>query len=451
MKIKNLKIFLVIVTIFVLLSSTSCTLNDEYKIWDATNFSDNDECRILEATDFSEGKAWVLLSDPYANGHSYWVCIDDSGKAIFQFEPTGRVDVTPYKNGYSYVLHRNGVVNILDAKGNITSTYTPDENGDVLAYGEGYVFTSLNISDFDNNYDLYTIYNAEGNVLYDFTVTYEGEAATGRIRGVNYCGDGVFGMELPSGLDKGPTWFYCAKSNKLITDIQGNTDATFYNDIACVSISPDSGLTFLTSSGNTEIVDLPSDKSYSWNWWQRLYTNEGICLLWRCSSWVDDKCEYMLAYDIQKKSYSGLDSYWLEKIDCENLAENTTFINGYIALPLLGNDGKHYISIFDKSWNNVLEPLACDEFVDFTGKRIVVRLNNDNIVYDHLGNKIFALSELGYSEISKYSNGFAIVSVYEQITDIIVKEKIRYIDEDGNILFEDLALDNQKTIIFENP
>ena len=406
---------------------------------------------VEEATDFSDGRAWVKMRNS-SNSSMYWICIDESGEAVFQFKalPNENVAITQYKNGYSYVIYDSGIVYVLDKNGNVKSKYTPEENGNVLAYGEGYVFTSLNVSDFDNNYDVYTIYNADGKVLYDFSVYIEGKKTTGQVGAVNYCGDGIFGIGIRSAWTW-PSWYYCAETNKFIEDIQGTINNRSSDGFLCVDIQyhDDVGyrgsIILLTSEGSVSTVPIETD---GWNWSADISINENSLLLY----WPFEHGE-MTRYDIKKNVFISLDEYYCEKIDWDNYKIDTTFVDEKVALPLTGSDGSPYVALFDLNWNTVIDPIKCDKLIGFSGDRLVLTHTHDHvseyIVYDDNGKIVFDLSSIGYTTMSAYSEGFAIVGNGRDRNDNVIGHDRRYIDKNGNILFDYILLNEDKTIEFD--
>ena len=71
------------------------------------------------------------------------------------------------------------------------------------------------------------------------------------------------------------------------------------------------------------------------------------------------------------------------------------------------------------------------------------------IVYDDNGEIVFDLSSIGYKTMSAYSEGFAIVENVRDIDDFLIEHDIRYIDKNGNILFDYILLNEDKTIDFD--
>ena len=71
------------------------------------------------------------------------------------------------------------------------------------------------------------------------------------------------------------------------------------------------------------------------------------------------------------------------------------------------------------------------------------------IVYDDNGEIVFDLSSIGYKTMSAYSEGFAIVENVRDIDDFLIEHDIRYIDKNGNILFDYILLNEDKTIEFD--
>ena len=94
-----------------------------------------------------------------------------------------------------------------------------------------------------------------------------------------------------------------------------------------------------------------------------------------------------------------------------------------------GADGNNYIILYDNSGNQVSEPIQVvfsntysSNYYNYSGSRLIIDILksnsvpatiNDVYIYDENGNYIYALSEVGYTGISCYSDGAALVTNYE--------------------------------------
>lgn len=376
---------------------------------------------LVSASNYSEDKAWIQ----YSKGDmSYLACIDKAGTILFQFEDGLDLQATLFSNGYAHITNTDGTIYVIDANGAVTSKYSPSTTGEVLAYGDGYTFTKKHISDFDEAYDMYYIYDYSGSIIHDFWVNSNGQKKEDAVRAAKYCGEGVFSLDIRYG---SLVWYYCAGNGTWVDDLAGSMNCMFYDEIAWVdsNASKDS-LVYLTSTGEVQEIALPSATGIDWNWFKEYYVNDGVCLIWLESINGD----YMLNYDFATDSYSFIDENYLSKIDWDSLPGNATYENGYIVIPMKGSDGKSYYAVFDKQWNVIVAPTVYSNLIGFSEDRLIVKQNGETFVYDFMGNLTFTLSEKNISSISPYSDSVAYTSFYY------------YVDLNGNILFDDISVDD---------
>ena len=387
--------------------------------------------QVNKASNFSDDRAWIEYEK---DGVEYLSCIDKTGNMVFQFEKTLISKYENFSGGYAYIYDESEKVYIIDKSGLVTTINA--DIGERLAHGEGYSFYVKNISDIDNNYDRYYIYDdLNGEILYSTSILRDGKMTSGMLRSVNYCGDGIFGMSI-RGEWNDTTWFYCAKANIMRTDLQGNTNAKTEKGIACIDIEYHdtsetgyrSSLKFLNSNGESWDVPVLCD---GWNWQQSTNVLDNACVLY--SEYYGE----MACYDLSSNSFSSISGYYFGKIDWDSLGE-VYFNDGIIALPIKGDNGNSYIAVFDKKWNIIIPPTEYFYVIGNSDGRLIVKKSDDTYIYDNSGKEVFTLSSKNLAKISAYSNGVAHI------------DGITYVDVNGNLLFTTVATDKVKTISLNN-
>lgn len=383
---------------------------------------------LITASNFSEEKAWIQYCK---EDIFYLACIDKSGKVLFQFEDGANLNAGLFSNGYSHVTDSDGTTYVIDANGTTKSQYSPETTGKIMACGEGYTFTQQYFSNFDSEYTLYRIYNYDGSVIYEFTWEIDGVAKTDAVRSVNYCGEGVFGLDIRYGSF---CRYLVIDADKWVGDAPSSSIYCKFSDgIAYVdSNSSEDELIFLTSSGEVRKIPIPSVSGLDWQWFQLCYVNDGMCMCW------SDFEPYMMACNIKTGEFAIMDDYYLNKIDWDSLWDEIGFVDGHIAIPLKGSDKKTYIGLFDRALNAVIDPVEYIELIGFSDNRLIIRQLDDTHVYDGLGNQIFSLSEKDIYSISPYSNGVAYTSFFY------------YVDLNGDVIFENIITEGVKINIISN-
>lgn len=383
---------------------------------------------LITASDYSEGKAWIKYRK---EDNSYLACIDKSGAILFQFEDGENLNAELFSNGYSHVTSSNGTTYVVDSSGMTKSEYSPSVTGEIMACGDGYTFTQQYYSDFDSEYTLYRIYNYDGSVVDEFAWQIDGVVKTDAIRSVNYCGDGVFGVDIRYG----SVCKYCViDANKWVgfdpQSYSTYSNCKFSDGIAYIGSDPTNlEIIFLRSSGDVKKIPIPSAIGYDWSWALLFYVNDGMCMCWHDYY----NRSYMMAFNLETEEFASIDDYYLDKIDWDSIWDEMGFVDGHIAIPLKGSDKKKYISLFDREMNAVIEPMEYQELIGFSDNRLIIRQLDDTYVYDGEGNQIFSLSDKRIHSISPYSNDVAYTSFFY------------YVDLSGDILFESIDTDGVKT------
>ena len=150
---------------------------------------------------------------------------------------------------------------------------------------------------------------------------------------------------------------------------------------------------------------------------------------------IDNTCilheykEFLVSVNLKKGKFNKIADSSADKIIYDELSNPLAFSNGRIALPLKGDNGYRYMSVFDEEWNLVIDPIQIDknELHEYCNERLIVSADDDCIIYNIEGNIMYKLSDTEYSEILDYSNSVARVEGETIPT---------YVDKEGKLLFE---------------
>lgn len=384
---------------------------------------------------FHNDIAWILKWNSYYDNQEncvdteyYQSAINKKGEILFEFSITDdpTVFATDFMDGYAHII-TSSTAYVINTEGDITSSYSIDDNTEVLAYGAGYTFVSKYFSDFDTSQSQYTIYGPDGNDLFSF------ESQDQPISRVSYCGKDIFQM-------------YTTDTSALVSVLSGatlelQTDVSFFlEDIAAAGFSYfDSGKTGYRSllhlvNTDLQLTDVPIYPEIGWNW-SEAAVSDSLCIL---SEYLDDT---LCVYDIEKNEFRPFNSKYSDQLLFEYVDNhgNPIFQDDRVALPFEGNDGELYVIIYDSYWNRISDPIQTNYYQTISCDRLVVETDDDTIVYDSDGNKVFALSELGYHDgMQPFSEDAARV---KSSSDELV-----FVDLDGNLLFTEVDDSHIKTI-----
>ncbi len=375
--------------------------------------------------DYSEGLAWIEYTNVSGD---FLGCIDTTGKVVFQLPARGVEHIYQFKNGYSYLIYEDAL-KIIDTSGIITSTYTIDNNNNVVAYGEGFVLVENYRADFNSAGYTYNICDHIGTVIESFTL--EEKESYYKFK---YFGKGIFGYSIGSG-----NWeIYLPNCQEWIS--LGNGNFYFVDDVALMGI--DYGLGFdsngyrgklqiIDSNGKIKEVVIPEDLGWVW---EAGYIKDEICVLFEGSS------NYLLSYNISDNSFSKIPDEYADKVIYDelsrtNLYDTLAFNNGFIALPMRGSDGCRYVMAFDKNWNPAFDPIKIGQNDSFSlsGERLVIKTSTKTTVYDMTGKVVFTSSDVGYSGITEY---------VENIVCVENEKFPTYLDANGQLLFDKIDMSN---------
>lgn len=410
------------------------------------------------AHDFHEGRAWIefFCDDKYYSG-----VIDKEGNMLFRVERNSQdverpIEITDYSNGYA-VVTKPDKVDVLNLDGTVVSSHTLNDTTKVKACGDGYVLIEEHYSDFDSNGYIYTIYSPQGEALK--TIEAEEESTFTR-----YLGKGVF---LCNG------YMHFLSSGKEIPFNGDGHNVHFYEDMAPIGIEyadfDKDGyrgvLVFTDATG--EIGNIKLYPEYGWDW------DEDTLAIKNNKLVLYDFGAGLSTYNFEDGSFVSMSEDSAGKVVWGDIVSPLYFDDSErIALTLQGSDGNYYVALFDSAWNMVTEPIqvrsnqnfvrgygyADSGYVLSEGRFIVstvgISENPKTFVYDENENLIYELYEKGFCGISPYSDGVACVSSWEYykktgysvnlvmdgFMDLSSDESPKYLDLEGNLLFEEINM-----------
>ena len=394
---------------------------------------------------YSEDLAWVIFNKGEGTEkQQYCGCIDKSGNLVFYIDENSLgtspllSKLTPYSNGYSYIETSNSLY-LLNKSGTVLQTYpiVPEKSGNkAIAYADGYVWYQEYVSDFDEAYYKYSLYDSNKNIVTEFE--YEG---TEPIESMGYYEKKVWAY-YNRNKENPINSVYFTDGNKWIDSY---TDFYFYDDIAIIGPTHDNEdtdvgyLSFIDSKGNQTYTQLP-DNIGRWNDIQCYAISDDYCVLYH-SGYA--KQEYLAIYNVSTKKFIKMDNKYNDKIDYDSLPDDSgelMFENGKIALRLIGSDGDSYVGLFDTSWNIIGEPIKSSIYYFSDGKLVT-----DKNIYDENVKILFSADDFGYKSVSSYHNGIAHAKTDGmQISSggetYGYEDDWFYIDSDGNRLFDSINM-----------
>lgn len=373
-------------------------------------------------------------------------CLDKEGNLLFSFpyDLSQQNFCTAFVNGKAWIII-DDIWSIIDTRGNILLQLSPEEK--MVASGDGYLCTHCHKEDFSNNYELYTVYDSDGNAL--TSIRYEQEK-----NAVDYRGDGVFSFGYHTNLTTDDIYdFYSAHNNKFFSldcqlrlgvgDQQWNN---FNNGYAVAYADLDTRTTYdcywmlIDEEGNMTKLDLPTIPT-SWEIDQEVKVSEGK-VIFVVHPIGSRQVSLVFYYDIEKDSYYNLipneylqyiytyTSFYSNGEDNSDLSRRILeFKDGVVAVNMKCADDKLYVTMFDENGKILLEPVKCIYPCEITCGRLVVRTEDGCSVYSTDGSLVFETE----CAISDFCNDIA------HITDGYLYqngENDGYIDINGNYLFK---------------
>lgn len=411
---------------------------------------------------FSSDRAWVEYSyqykESYPSGATSWTydeyfgCINKEGKVLFAYpnrastsgnpiSEKGVFSVSEFHDGIAYMESRDNegksVYWVIDENGDILTSFSEADFGELLLYTDGYFLFYEDLSDFSGANNCYKIVDFSGTILkeivYAKDVFTHAEALSNNLR---YLGDGVFGFWLSrsKGEKSSTADFY-----NIPEDIQFTYDNLTTNHRLYLKFQD--GVAFVKRSDKPDIILFTDGTCREINYDSgsdilpdNCYAAEGKAVLgtFDYNSGGYDPCIDIVYYSIDEGAYHPLDAlkgnmYLYDTFDdyCDTFFGSFDYkiANDRFLVHLLGADGLSYVAMINMNNEVVLEPVRCDRGTKISCGRLVVESEeNGCTVYDTDGNVVFASSE---KVVSTYQDDVAIVGN-------------RFIDLQGNYLFDEL-------------
>ena len=391
---------------------------------------------------YSEDLAWVIFNKGEGREkQQYCGCIDKSGNLVFYTDENSLgtspllSKLTPYSNGYSYIETSNSLY-LLDKSGTVLQTYpiVPEKSGNkAIAYADGYVWYQEYVSNFDEAYYKYSLYDSNKNIVTEFE--YEG---TEPVESMDYHGKKIW-CYYNRNAEKPTNRVYFTDGDKWIdlTD-----DFYYFDDVAAFGTTYDDEdddigyLAFIDTKGNFSYAEIPDDVG-RWNDISCYAVSENYCVL---HNYIKNP-EYLVCYDVSLDKFKKMDNEYADKINYNSLPDDSgelKFENGKIALRLTGSDNEGYVGLFDASWNIIGEPVKTSTYSFSDGKLVTGK-----DVYDDNLKLLFSADDFGYQGISPYHDGVAHakadgMQVSSGGEEYGYEDYWFYIDSDGNRLFDSI-------------
>ena len=392
--------------------------------------SEMDSFELLSSRDYKNGRAWIK----YETDEGVFLgSIDKEGNEIVHIDAREIDEYDDYDEEYAYLHSATFELIVIDKSGNQLYSVMDLWGDSILAYGGGYTLCTHHEASFDTSYDVYEIYYPSGEV--------KQIDIGGKFGAATYCGESVFGISLRQTWDWTVT-FYCAESSSWIVSPDeffcGSTDVRYEDGLICFAVGyadPDRdgyrSILYIADLNGWHEEHL--DFGWNWNDYGAGY-HDGTILLYE----IFDDTYY--SYDLTTKEWFVLNERYASRLvegDFKDrsgaYSKETGFINDRVPLLMKGDDGKNYIALFKKDLEPVAEPMTYSTYLGFDGFRLVLRQNGDVTVYDENMNKLYTAADIGVRQISSFSDGAAMVDTG------------KYIDRDGNLLFDDIRLAEQTT------
>lgn len=365
---------------------------------------------------FVDGYLWVTGKSGFSD--EYYACMDLNGQLTTAFPKKGWL--YPSGNGYAYIKSSD-TWTVIDAAGNVHSSYETDNDHRVTAYGDGYTLILVSPVGFNASSYSYVLYGPEGDVIIEAPLEDKPRYNS------KYYGNGVFLIDRE-------LWYFVESGvletisyDKLSVDFSGSDSWAFA--YKTTSFGRVLEITCFDTSGSLKVFVPEDDWIYASE-----YSGPFFC--------AND--------DTQGKRYFYVDAEncALREMDSDYAYRSRNMYpwgrsDSFVALPMKGDDGYHYISMFDDQWNILMDPVR----VDFNmGARyrftdgILLVWNDDTVhAYDEQGQEVFTLTEeqCGYMSGAKYSGG------------VLILNDNTVIDKTGSTLFSFHQIDTSHAVVIE--
>ena len=386
----------------------------------------NVETRIVINTldDFSDERAWIkyqIIENELET--DYIGCINKEGIVLFHYLFDEIKQYTKFENGSAYVEFTNGMMKIIDRDGNEIISLKEEEIGNFQFSGDGYYCFIRQYSGFDKVGTVSIIIDSTGNLIY------EGESGF-----TEYCGNDIFVKFNP--LNGTKYIYYNIKDNIYFEcdDVSSNNySRTFDNGFSVIKLGANNRMLETRYAIINNIGDIKEILGVEGVYERTVGEVKNGAVVFEYSRFSPNGSSpiNMLGYyDITNNNFVYMEKY-LDKMYSEYFSSsNLCFSDDRIVIPLIGEDNHIYISIFDKQWNEILEPtkfLGDNYKCQYSCNRLVIDFGDGDVVLDENGKIIVEASKCGYPFIRPYSNNVANVGG-------------KYIDQMGNLLFEEIQI-----------
>ena len=362
---------------------------------------------------FIDGYLWTTAKSTPFGKDDHYACVDMSGQVTAAFPMQGRLH--PAGNGYAY-LESGGTWTVIDAAGNIHSSYAVDNDNQVYAYGDGYIMIFVSAVGFNASGYNCVIYDPEGTVLVDVPL----EEIPRRHA---YYGKGVFRIDYD-------LWYF-VESGRLETiggykesiDFSGSSNWSFFYETT--SFARVQQITCFDTSGNQKVF-VPEDG---------IYASEYAGPFFSTADATQGKRYYFV--DAESCTLRELDADYAYRSRNMGPWQQS---DKYVALPMKGDDGYHYISLFDDQWNILMDPVRVDfglAVADYQFADGILLVWNDGTVYayNEQGQEVFTLTEDQCMSSARFSGGA-----------LILRDET-VIDRSGSVLFKLYQIDASQAVI----
>lgn len=468
-------------SIVIVLCLTACAVNPPLPTNSKyTPSTDNKDTKTFEwyhtLDSFNSGLACVScsISNSPENNDGFYGFVNKNGDLVFKVTNGARALGDQFDNGFFYV-QEEGTLYVIDTEGNIRSKYASydkvsaggtsyyvygSEENTVCSYGYGYVIFKEHIKDFSTSKYKYTLYSPDNEALYEY------ETTNSEPIGAYYTGCGVFAFNLEEDDQESTILYFTESKTTLILDT--TSTIKFVNGYTIIDekkiIDAKGSITEIDYSKynnkvNEYIYKYDSTGDYSFGHEMSYIDNEYI--LYYSSSFYRDHDNDTVYYHpwfsynyVTDKLYVYDNQEILSKVDWE-LAEYDNglgFQDGVLVLPLKGADEETYFTMINTKMEEIVPPTMVKSLdVNLHSGLLQTSHNNDVFYYKTDGTIAFKLSDTGYQNKFKFSDGAMLVynknDIDSDTVDSYFGEEFAYIDTSGKVLFTQINKTTAKELI----
>lgn len=98
--------------------------------------------------------------------------------------------------------------------------------------------------------------------------------------------------------------------------------------------------------------------------------SEGKCIFFAESETsINDK---LVVYDVVNGTFNELDDNYAEKIRTNMISGPLMFSNNRVSLPMVGDDGKLYVGLFDGNLDIIKQPIESSLYYEYSENRLLI-------------------------------------------------------------------------------